>query len=134
MKNRHKLNVVLTGTLAFLLCMSGIPVIAHTNIVSVPSMHFLIDFSEPVLIATEEWSMVNVTEATGVLSIEGGPVLPVFSKTIELPLGSEVISVNFQPTAIQSMSAEKQIKPVPTKQQIGDQLVPVEGIINQDIY
>jgi hypothetical protein len=134
MKNRHKQNVVLTGILSFLLCMSGIPVFAQTNTVSVPSMHYLIDFSEPVLITTEECSMVKVTEATGVLTIEGGPELPVFSKTVELPLGSEILSVELQPAAIQQMISEKQITPVPTKQQIGDQLVPVDGIYNQEIY
>ena len=134
MKNKYRQNVVLTETLVFFLCLSSIPIFAQTSTVSVPSMHYLIDFSEPVLTTTEECSMVSVTEATGVLTIEGAPALPVFSKTIELPLGSEVLSVELQPTVIQSRSLEKQIKPVPTKQQIGDQLIPIDGIYSQEIY
>ncbi len=61
-------------------------------------------------------------------------MLPVFSKTFEFPLGTKIVSVEVQPSTVQTMWVDKQIRPVPTKQMIGDQLVPVEGIVNEDIY
>jgi hypothetical protein len=32
------------------------------------------------------------------------------------------------------MNVEKQIRPVPSKQKIGDQIIPIEGRLNEEVY
>ncbi len=91
-------------------------------------------FSIPVITGDDREVVVTVQEATGVMSREGCPLLPMFSKTYEFPLGTHVISVDVQPTTIQTMQIDHQIKPVPTKQKIDRQIVPREGIFNTDVY
>jgi hypothetical protein len=122
------------GILILFLAAGVIPAVAQKDTMILATITESVDFSAPILKENIDGSEIIVNEANGVLSVEGCPMLPVFSKTFEFPLGTKMVSVEVQPSAVQTVSVDKQIRPVPTKQMIDDQLVPVEGIVNEDIY
>jgi hypothetical protein len=93
-----------------------------------------VDFSQPVFVEVDGFCEVILSEATGVLSVEGAPLLPMFSKTFEFPLGTRVLSVEVVPSVVQTMDVDSLIRPVPTKQMIGDQLMLVEGVFDEKVY
>lgn len=98
------------------------------------SMDSTIDFSSPVISGNAQFVDVSVNEANAVTTSEGSPMMPVYSKTYEFPLGTTVQSVDIQPALIQTMSTEKQVRPVPVQQKIGTDIVPLEGKIDQTVY
>ena len=114
--------------------MGATSAVAQTNIRYADIIEFSIDFSTPILKQNNNFCEIVVSEANGVMTKERCPMMPVFSKTFEFPLGVHITSVDIIPSLIQTMNVEKQVKPVPSKQKIGDQIVPVEGIINETIY
>ncbi len=125
---------IVGGILILFLAAGIMPAVAQKDTMILATITESVDFSTPILKENTDGSKIIVNEANGVLSVEGCPMLPVFSKTFEFPLGTNIVSVEVQPSTVQTMYTEKQIRPVPTKQMIGDQLVPVEGIVNEDIY
>jgi hypothetical protein len=134
MKNRHVKKYIIGGILILFLTMCIIPTGAQRATVERDFLQESVDFSAPVLSENTEGSEIIISEANGVTTIEGRPVLPVFSKTFEFPLGTQIISVEVNPSTIQTMSVEKHIQPVPTKQKIGDQIVPLDGIFDEKVY
>jgi hypothetical protein len=134
MKKTQIKKFIVGGILILFLAAGVMPAVAQTDTVLLNTITENVDFSAPILKENIDGSEIIVNEANGVLSVEGCPMLPVFSKTFEFPLGTKIVSVEVQPSAVQTVRVDKQIRPVPTKQMIGDQLVPVEGIVNEDIY
>lgn len=134
MKKTQIKKLIGSGILILFLTAGVMPAVAQKDTMILATITESVDFSTPILKENTGGSEIIVNEANGVLSVEGCPLLPMFSKTFEFPLGTKIVSVEVQPSTVQTMYTEKQIKPVPTKQMIGDQLVPVEGIANEDIY
>jgi hypothetical protein len=91
-------------------------------------------FSPPVLKDRGQFIKVTVSEASSLTTVEGAPALPVSTKTMELPWGTKITSVDVQPTLIQTMTTDKQVNPVPTKQKIGTDIISIEGILDQTVY
>ncbi len=134
MKNIHINEFIIGGILFLLLTVSILPALAKTETKLATTISDSVDFSAPALQETALGSQLTLKEANGVLSVEGCPSLPVFSKTFEFPLGTQIVSLNVQPSVVQTIALDNQVMPVPTKQKIGDQLIPVEGIQNENIY
>jgi len=134
MKNIIKKKYIVGEILILFIIMGVIPAVAQTNTRNADTIEFSIDFSTPILKQNNDFCEIVVSEADGVMTKEGCPLMPVFSKTFEFPLGVHITSVDIIPSLIQTMNVEKQVKPVPSKQKIGDQIVLVEGIINEAIY
>jgi len=91
-------------------------------------------FSTPVLTKTTDSTEIHLDEANGVTAEEGCPCLPMVSKTFEFPLGTKILSVDIQPSPAQTITLNKPIKPVPTKQKVGDQIVLLDGTRNEAVY
>jgi hypothetical protein len=134
MKNIHKRKFVVGGILSLFLFIGVFPALAQTSKGSVKTVEWRADFSLPILKQNGEYTEVVLNEANGVMTKEGCPMMPMFSKTFEFPLGTRITSVEVIPSEIQTKSVEKQVRPVPSKQKIGDMIVPVKGIINQTVY
>jgi len=134
MKNAIKKKLIIGGILVLFMIMSTTPAVAQTNVRKVDTAEFSIDFSTPILKENNDFYDIVVSEADGVMTKEGCPLMPVYSKTFEFPLGTRVTSVDIVPSLIQTMSAEKQVRPVPSKQKIGDQIILIEGRLNEGVY
>ncbi len=134
MKKTQIKKFIVCGILILFLAAGVMPAVAQKDTMILATITENVDFSTPILKENTDGSEIMFNEANGVLSVEGCPMLPVFSKTFEFPLGTKIVSVEVQPSAVQTVCVDKQIRPVPTKQMIGDQLVPVEGIVDEDIY
>ena len=134
MKNTYRKKFIVDGILIVFLAAAVMPAVAQTVTVQLDTITENVDFSAPILKENKDGCEIIVSETNGVLSAEGCPLLPVFSKTFEFPLGTQIISIDVKPSAVQTMHAEKHIRPVPTKQKIGDQIVPLEGFYDQEIY
>jgi len=134
MKNLLKLNLIVAGILTLFMIVSIIPTFAQTNVQKVDSVDFSIDFSTPTIKENNDFCEIVVNEANSVTTKEGYPMMPVYSKTFEFPLGVHILSVDITPSMIQTMTLDKQVKPVPSKQNIGDQIILIEGRINEKIY
>ena len=133
MKNTNtlwKVSVVLGLFLMLTMAPGAISAAARTT----TSMNDTVVFSSPTLKDNDQFINVAVREASDVTTVEGNPTLPVYTKTIELPWGTKVVSVDVQPTLIQTMSTVKQVSPVPTKQKIGTDIIPIGGILDQAVY
>lgn len=134
MKNTY-VSRFIVGGIFFLFLAAGVMLgSAQTDTLLLDTIRERIEFSAPILQENDFGCTVLVSETNGVLSKEGCPLIPLFSKTFEFPLGTRIISVEVKPSAVQMMQVDKQIRPAPTKQKVGDQLVPIEGIVNLDVY
>jgi hypothetical protein len=134
MKNMSINRYIVGGILMLLLTTGILPAAAQQRTTGAHSLSENIDFSVPVLNQYAEGSEVIIDGVTGVTTDEGCPILPVFSKTYEFPLGTQILSVAVEPSLIQSLSVEKPIRPVPTQQKIDDQLVPQEDVFDETVY
>ncbi|MCX6670291.1 MAG: C25 family cysteine peptidase, partial [Euryarchaeota archaeon] len=134
MKNTQRKKFIVGGILALFLAAGVLPAVAQTDTIVLDAIADSIDFSVPILQENNDRSEIFVNETNGILTAEGCPLLPLFSKTFEFPLGTHIVSVEVEPSTVQTMRVDKQIRPVPTKQKIGDQIIPLEGIVNEDVY
>jgi hypothetical protein len=134
MKNTQTKKFIVSGILVLFLLIGAIPAFAHSNPDAITTIEYNIDFSEPILTKDNDGSKITVSEANAVTTEEGCPLLPVFSKTFEFPLGTTIISIDIHPSTIQTMRVEKQILPTPTKEKIGDLIVPLDGVVNEQVY
>jgi len=106
-------------------------IITESNYVT---FDFVKDFSNPKLIYSEKFLDISVEETNSYVNYDGAPMLPIFSKTFELPFGAKITDVRISTSKISSMHINKQIKPVPTKQKLGNLIINIEGIKSQDLY
>jgi hypothetical protein len=134
MKNTQKIKTIVGGILILLLIINATPVFAQTAIRTTHTIDCDIDFSTPFFRENDDLIEISISEATGITTKEGCPLLPVFSKTFEFPLGTKITSIDIQPSTIQIMSIEKQIRSVPTKQKIRTQIVLLDSLRNETVY
>ncbi len=98
------------------------------------TIDFIEDFSDPKLIENGDFVEIFVEETNSHTSYDGVPMMPIFSKTYELPFGAKITNIEITTSKINSIYIEKQVKPVPTKQKIGDSINNIDGMKNQDVY
>jgi hypothetical protein len=134
MKITIQRQVIISGILGLFIVMGVSPAFAQASALKADVLEYGVAFSAPVLNENNGWSDITIPEANGVLSVDGCPLLPVFSKTFEFPLGTQITSIDVIPSTIQTMTISYQVKPAPIKQKIGDQIIPVAGILNEVVY
>jgi hypothetical protein len=135
MKNSIKSKLSVGFLCCVLLIISSTPAVASPHEIStVQTVAETILFSAPVLQDFSSFKELIVPETNLMTLEDGSPMLPLYSKTFEYPLGTHVISVDVEPTMIRTMAVDKPIRPVPLKQKIGDSNVPFEGVLNPDVY
>jgi hypothetical protein len=134
MKNNLNIQLSASAVLCLFFILAVAPGIAHAETRNDVSFECTVDFSSPVLKDRGQFVDVAVTEANSVTTTDGSPMMPVFSKTFEFPWGTTIQSVDIQPSLIQTMSTGKQVKPVPVQQKIGNDIVPSERVIDQNVY
>jgi len=123
-----------SSILCLFLMLTLAPGIIQANAITKTTVDGTVDFSSPVLRDNGQFVDVSINEANAVTTIEGSPMMPVFSKTYEFPLGTTIQSVDIQPALIQTMSTGKQVRPVPVQQKVGSDIIPDEGMIDQTVY
>ncbi len=133
MKKTLKLKIIIAVICILFLTISSIPSFAKSDSRTTHTIRYDIDFSVPFLHQTNDLTEI-IIESTGVTTKEGCPMLPTFSKTFEFPLGTQIKSIDVQPSTIQTTYTEKQIRPVPTKYKINNQIVPLDGLRNETVY
>jgi hypothetical protein len=134
MKNIQRKKFVVGGIVLLFLATGVLPAVGFDDTAVVDIIREQVEFSAPILHHSDQESHIILNEANGILSTEGCPVLPMFSKTFEFPLGTQIISVEVSPATIETMPVEKRIRPAPTKQKFNDQIIPIEGIYNSEVY
>lgn len=134
MKNKILTYSKVSSVLCLFLMLTLAPGIVQANMTNTTSIDKTINFSSPVLRNNGQFIDVSVSEANSVMTVEGSPMMPVFSKTYEFPLGTTIQSADIQPQIIQTMITGKHVRPVPVKQKIGTDIVPIEGMIDQTVY
>jgi hypothetical protein len=122
------------GILILFLLFSIVPTSAQHKTGTKDAISCTMSFSTPVLTKNIDVTEISLIEANGVTAEEGYPCLPMVSKTFEFPLGTRILSVNIQPSSIQTITVDKPVRPVPTKQKIGDQIVLLDGTRNEAVY
>lgn len=66
--------------------------------------------------------------------VTGDPVLPMSIKTFEFPLGTNIISIDFKPQGIQTMTVPYQILPAPQAVTLDTENPQAEYIADQSVY
>ena len=99
----------------------------------IDSMNFSISFSNPVIKNEDSFSYIELLEANSYTILESYPKIPVYSKVIELPFGSELIDLKYSISKINSVNIQQRIKPVPFFKSIND-LTPNIFEFNDKIY
>jgi hypothetical protein len=134
MKNTFKIKVIVAGMSILFMCISATPAISQMNVQKKGTVEFNIDFSTPTLKENNNFYEIVVSETNSITTKEGSPLMPVYSKTFEFPLGVEITSIDIRHSFIQTLSVEKQVRPVPSKEKIGDQIILIDGRINEEVY
>lgn len=134
MKKIQKHTLLLVGILSIALMSSILSVSAQTDNRTSSTICYDIHFSEPTFHEHHDHTELKVAQATAVTTSESCPMLPIYSKTFEFPLGTQVLSVDIKPSIIHTMHIEKPIRPVPTKHKIGNQIALLENIQNDAVY
>jgi hypothetical protein len=125
----------IVGTIFILFMIMGVtPAVTQTNAKKIETVQSSINFSTPILKQNNDFCEIQISEADGVMTKEGCPAIPVYSQTFEFPLGTHLTSVDIMPSSIQTMRVDSQVRPVPSKQKIGEQIIPIEGRINEAVY
>jgi hypothetical protein len=78
MKNTLKIKVIVAGMLVLFMIISATPAVAQTNVRKVDTAEFSIDFSTPILKENNDFYEIVVSEADGVMTKEGCPLMPVY--------------------------------------------------------
>ena len=96
--------------------------------------HFILNFSEPKTKENGEFINIIFEETNSFMTYETEPMMPFYSKTYEFPFGTKIIDVEVKTSKIETISIDKYIEPVPSKQRIADKIIMVDEILNKEIY
>lgn len=91
-------------------------------------------FSIPKIDQVNDYSEINVKEANSDTTIQGMPLLPVFTKTFELPWGSKIVKVEFKQSDIESLPISKKIEPIPIFELAGSQTISMKKTTENMFY
>jgi hypothetical protein len=98
---------------------------------------FALQFVEPTTSETTIGTAVYNDITTGsdyTYYVAGDPVLPMSIKTLEFPLGTDIVSIDFQPQGIQTMTVPYQIRPAPQAVTTDTANPQAEYIADQSVY
>jgi hypothetical protein len=118
----------------FFMLISALPVFAQTSPQRTQHVAWDVDFSAPILNQNDGFIDVRITEIDGIMTKEGCPRLPMYTKTFEFPLGTQVTSVEVTQSPSTTMTVRHPVRPVPLNQQIGNQIIPQEGQPDPEVY
>ncbi len=97
-----------------------------------------IDFSAPGIIEKtiqdEKYIELTVDGANAVLHHKGEPILPIYSKTLELPFGTKIVNVNYKTSNVKTMSLSEKITPTPQPMIYDMEYNKPEYKMNPEIY
>ena len=91
-------------------------------------------FSNPIIEENEQYINLVVKEAESYTTNQGGPKLPVFTKTYELPFGTEITNIECIFSDIETIKVSKKIEPVATIQPSNNKIILTEREESQTIY
>ncbi|MBS3748337.1 MAG: hypothetical protein KGY67_01395 [Candidatus Thermoplasmatota archaeon] len=83
---------------------------------------------------TEDFISISIPEATGKIKIPTHPSLPIITKTITLPFGSTIQSLNYEISHQEEITIDTQINPVAYPTPLNPSITLMEKEINQEIY
>ncbi len=106
--------------------------IMETNNGNIKSYEFVQEFSLPETRNDGRYLDVYVKEANSIITDPGKPMLPVFSKTIKFPLGTEIESVKCTTSEIKTMEIGERIKPVPPPKWLSEERSELNQMNNLD--
>ncbi len=101
---------------------------------TVDTIVFNQEFSKPEIRDNNEFIEIKIEQAQSVMTDEEKPMMPVFSKTYEVPLSTKITDVKVSLSDIKTIKLEKHVIPVPKKQRIGSEIVDLKKTVNQAIY
>jgi len=101
---------------------------------TVDTIVFNQEFSKPEIRDNKEFIEIKIEQAQSVMTDEEKPMMPVFSKTYEVPLSTKITDVKVSLSDIKTIKLEKHVIPVPKKQRIGSEIVDLKKTINQAVY
>lgn len=101
---------------------------------TVDTIVFNQEFSKPEIRDNKEFIEIKIEQAQSVMTDEEKPMMPVFSKTYEVPLSTKITDVKVSLSDIKTIKLEKHVIPVPKKQRIGSEIVDLKKTINQAAY
>jgi len=97
-----------------------------------------VDFSTPGIlektIQGERYIELKVNGANAVLHHKGEPMLPFYSKTIELPFGTKIVNVDYKTSDVKTMKLSEKITPAPQPMIYDMTYQEPEYIMDQKIY
>lgn len=82
----------------------------------------------------DEFISISIPESTGSIKIPTHPSLPIITKTITLPFGSTIQSINYELSQKETITVDKQINPVSYPTPLDPSITPMEKETNQEIY
>ena len=77
------------------------------------TINFCQEFSDPIIDNNEESVSIHISEANSVMNNQGGPKLPIFTKTFEFPRGAQITDINYQFSDVKTISLTEKIESVP---------------------
>jgi len=95
---------------------------------------FVQQFSKPEIIDNNEFVKITVEQAQSVVMAEEKPMMPVFSKTYEFLWGTKITDVKVTIPEIETFQLEKQIIPIPKKQQLGTKILSAKTTLDKNVY
>ena len=134
MKTTFKIKLIVAGIFILFMCISATPAAVQMNAQKKRTVEFSIDFSTPILKENNNFYEIEVSESNSITTKDGSPLLPIYSKTFEFPLGVHITSIDIRHSLTETLNVEKQVRPVPSKEKIGDQIILIEGRINEEVY
>jgi len=140
MKKKHfQYNKILFSTISIIILILT-PLVNSSYIESYENNNYQINnykfsknFSTPIINTENDFIKIDLAEANSYIAIEGHPKLPVYSEVIELPLGSEIISIKNKNSDIKNLIIKQKVEPVPLHQSINDITSPKKKL-NNHIY
>jgi hypothetical protein len=99
----------------------------------IETINFSKIFTNPTIKVENNYIIINCEETNTFNSIESHPKLPLYCNVFELPVGSEIIDIEYKISKMDEKTIEQKIDPVPIHQNIND-LSPIKKEIDQEIY
>jgi hypothetical protein len=125
MKNKIRIRkkIALGSLMIFigLIIAPNIPTISadEQQVNDIESINYVQRFSNPTIQHFGDFININVEEANSNMIEQGGPRLPVFTKTFELPWGTKINNVNVLISEKRTKELEGKIEPVPIFRESG---------------
>ena len=111
-----------------------IPMMPEENQINTLTTTIIQTFSTPQINEDEEYIKLTVKEAESWVTNPGGPKLPMFTKTLEFPVGTEIKKIKITHSETKTLSISKKIKPVSIPTSLSDNKPMLEEEINHEIY